>query len=76
MLNIIKKLFIPTGAQKEVQELQSWTVKWEIQGESYNLTIINHKVFLKENEADDFIKQLKDSAKFIGTWVRTEKKEN
>lgn len=76
MFNLFKtkKLEIPSGETKELTEVEFWTVSW-----SAYIYIINdsgrakkhHKVFLKEEEAIEFIKQLEKCAKFIHTDIHT-----
>lgn len=68
MRNIFK-LLIPKEKAQEVTELESWTLRWEIQGEMYLSVKVFHKSFIKEKDAEEFEKQLKESAKFIGAWV-------
>ena len=72
MRNILK-LFIPSGDQKEVKELESWTVSWRVSGairwgdpKEFN------KCFVDENEAKEFRRQLVKSAEFIKTPIVTE----
>ena len=71
MLNIFKTK-IPKENQQEVTELQSFTVKWEIKTGWSNATETFHKVIINEAEAYEFEKQLKECAKFIKCWIRTE----
>lgn len=73
---LIKKIKIPTSSRQEVNELQSWTVTWEIQANGYCERITFNKVFIKQDEAKEFEKQLKDAATFLGTWVDVSIKEN
>ena len=65
------KIFIPKDNVQQVTELESWTLKWEIQGNGYDARKVFHKSFIHKNEAEEFEKQLKNSAKFLGTWVNT-----
>jgi hypothetical protein len=69
-MNLFKKL-IPKEDIQEVTELESWTLKWEIQGHDYGDRIVQYKCFIKHNEASEYEKQLKSSANFLGTWVDT-----
>jgi hypothetical protein len=66
------KLFIPKEKSQVVTELESWTVKWTVptsiqwgEGKTYN------KVFIKEEDAKEFKKQLEESASFIKTPIIT-----
>ena len=67
----IFKIFIPKDNAQQVTELESWTLKWEIQGNGYDTKKVFYKSFIHENEAKEFEKQLKSSAKFLGTWINT-----
>jgi hypothetical protein len=71
MLNIIK-LLIPTGQTKEISELESWTVAWEVKTGWTDATKKMQKVFIKKDEAKEFEENLKNSANFIGAWIRTD----
>ena len=66
------KLLIPKEKSQVVTELESWTVKWTVptsiqwgEGKTYN------KVFIKEEDAKEFKKQLEESASFIKTPIIT-----
>lgn len=66
------KLFIPKEKSQVITELESWTVKWTVptsiqwgEGKTYN------KVFIKEEDAKEFKKQLEESASFIKTEITT-----
>lgn len=65
------KILIPKEKAQEVTELESWTVKWEIQGNGYSMVKVQYKSFIKKQDAKEFEKQLKSSANFLGTWVET-----
>ncbi len=67
----IFKFLIPKDDAQEITELESFTLRWEIQGDVYQRIIVKHKSFIKEDEAKEFEKQLKSSAEFLGTWVNT-----
>lgn len=66
----IFKILIPKDKAQEVTELQSWTLRWEINGDGYT-TEIMHKVFIKKEDAEEFEKQLRSSANFLGAWIET-----
>ena len=70
------KLFIPKSKAQEVIELESYTLKWEIQWNGYDQRKTFHKCFIKSEEAEEFEKQLKSSAEFLGTWVQTKITKN
>mgnify|MGYP001766316637 CR=1 FL=1 len=74
-MKLFKKL-IPQDEAQEVTILQSWTLKWEIQGAMYMSREVFHKTFIKKDEAYEYEKQLKAAAKFLGTWVDTYIYEN
>lgn len=65
------KLLIPKDNAQTVTELESWTVSWEFKTGWANDTKLLSKVFIKENDAHEFRKQLRESAKFIGCWIET-----
>lgn len=65
------KILIPKDNAQEVTELESWTLKWEIQANGYDRRKVFHKAFIDKDDALEFEKQLKSSAKFLGTWVNT-----
>ena len=69
------KFLIPKDKAQEVTILESWTLKWEIQGNGYN-TVTQHKSFIDKDDANEFEKQLKSSAKFLGAWVETKITKN
>lgn len=75
MLNVFK-ILIPKHNAQEVIELESWTLRWEIKGNGYNRVIVQHKAFIDFYDAAKFEEQLKESAKFLGTWVRTKITKN
>lgn len=75
MRNIFK-ILIPKDNAQEITELESFTVKWIIQGNGYGDTIIKHKSFINKDDAKEFEKQLKSSADFIGAWIKTELYKN
>ena len=75
----MKKLFkilIPGNNTQEVTELESWTLCWKIQGETYGSKIVKYKSFIDENECKEFGKQLKNAAKLLGTWVEVTMDKN
>ena len=65
------KVLIPKEDAQEVTELESWTLKWEIQGNGYCEVTTKYKSFIKIADAEEYVKQLESCAKFLGTWVRT-----
>ena len=70
------KLFIPKQNIQTVEELESYTVKWEVRDNGYERFETYHKVFIHAHDAHEFKKQLEASAKFIGAWIRTELNKN
>jgi hypothetical protein len=71
-----KTLMIPKDSAQAVQELKSYTVKWEVQANGYMSRNTYHKVFIKIEDVDEFKKQLKHSADFIGASIWIEDYEN
>lgn len=72
----IFKRSIPKEDAQEVTELQSWTLKWEIQGDMYKTRETFFKTFINLAEAKEYEKQLKSSADFLKAWVETYIYEN
>lgn len=66
------KILIPKEKAQEVTELESWSLRWEIQANGYSSVRVQHKNFIDKEAAKEFEKQLKSSADFLGTWVKTE----
>ena len=73
----IFSIFIPKGRSKELKELESWTVSWEIATSSRwgNPTTFN-KVFISKEDAISFKAELEITADFLGTPIHTEIKKN
>ena len=67
----IFKILIPKDKAQEVTELESYTLKWDIQGNGYNDRNVKYKSFIKKEDAQEYEKQLKNSADFIDTWIET-----
>ena len=65
----IFKIFIPKEKAQEVTELESWTVSWKVYINGWGVPETHNKVFIKESEANEFKKQVKESASFIKAWV-------
>jgi hypothetical protein len=68
------KLFktkIPKEDAQEVTELQSWTLKWEIQGDMYHTVKTFFKTFITLAEAKEYEKQLKVASDLLRAWVET-----
>lgn len=81
MFNLFKtkKVTIPLDNAQTVTELESWTIEWKSYIHYYGRYAEekhNAKVFIKEEEANEFKKQLEESAKFINSTVYVEKKKN
>lgn len=74
-MNLLK-LLIPKDKAQEVTELESYTLRWEIQANGYSSVKVQHKSFLKKGDAQEFEKQLESSADFLGTWVNTKITKN
>jgi len=72
----IFKLLIPKEKAQTVTELESWSVTWYVKSGWSDNTIRYSKVFIKESDANEFQKQLVESAKFIGCWISTENNKN
>lgn len=74
-MNLLK-LFIPKDKAQLVTELESWTVTWYVKTGWSNDTERHAKVFIKESDALEFKKQLKESANFLGCWIDIEFNKN
>lgn len=68
----IFKIFIPKEKMQTVTELESWTVTWYVKTGWSDKTKRQAKVFIKNDEAKEFKRQLEEQAKFIGCWISTE----
>jgi len=67
------KLFIPKEKAQVVTELESWTVSWEVATSlRWGDSKVFNKAFIKESDAKEFEKQLRESASFLNTAIRTE----
>lgn len=71
-MNIIKKIFMPSGEQKAVDGLRSWMVKWK----SYNDTWSTYakledetEIFIKEEDAKAFAEELRKAFRFTKSSV-------
>lgn len=74
MFNIFK-IKIPKNNAQEVAELESWTVSWKVRDRGYEYIQFS-KVFIKENEAKEYQKQLTESAKFCKAYIETKMYKN
>lgn len=72
----IFKIFIPKNNAQTVEELESFTISWQVKTGWSDSVKTQHKVFIKKDDAKEFQNQLEESAKFIGCWIRTELKQN
>jgi len=75
-MSLFRKIFIPKEAAQEVEELISYTVKWEVKTGWCDSTKVAHKVFVNNDDAKEFEKQLTESAKFLGCWTQTSINKN
>lgn len=72
----IFKIFIPKDNAQEINELESWTVTWNVLSGWSGSVKVHSKVFVDKKHAKEFEKQLKESAKFIKAPINTEIKTN
>ena len=70
------KILIPKEKAQEITEMESFSVTWWVKTGWSDDTKRSAKVFIDKDEAKEFEKQLKESAKFIGAWIETELKRN
>lgn len=57
-------------------EIASWTVSWKVYTGWSQATKTYNKVFTNENLRDEFIKELRDSAKFIKAYIDVDSYKN
>lgn len=82
MFDIFKKkeITIPVDNAQTVTEIKSYTVEWisytNDSSSSYGYRKHNAKVFIYKTDADEFIKQLGECAKFINTTIHSSWKKN
>jgi len=76
MLNKLFKRKIPLDNAQEVTELQSYSVTWWVKTGWSDDSKRQAKVFISIDDAKEYEKQLKESAKFLGCWVSIELSEN
>ena len=73
----IFSIFIFKGRSKELKELESWTVSWEVSiSLRWSTTEIFNKVFISKEDAISFKAELEITADFLGTPIHTEIKKN
>ena len=75
---IFKKLFAPTGENKELTTIQTWSVRWYSRYGAYSTdTRKECEVFISKEDAEHFAGQLKAAFKLIkhtsGTYITIEK---
>lgn len=70
------KIFMPKEKMQTATELESWTVTWYVKTGWGNDTKRQAKVFIKNDEAKEFERQLNEQARFIGCWISTDLSRN
>jgi hypothetical protein len=60
----IFKTKIPTGSTREIDEVESWTIRWATHAEGYDYDV-HHKVFTSLKDAEDYEIALYKAAKFL-----------
>jgi len=70
------KIWMPQERMQTATELQSWSVTWYIKTGWADNTKRQAKTFIDHKEAQEFEKQLREQAKFIGCWISTKLEEN
>ena len=69
----IFKIFIPKENAQEVTELESWTVSWKVATHlRWGEAKVFNKAFIDKDDANEFEKQLIESAKFLKTVIETD----
>jgi hypothetical protein len=71
-----RKIEIPKDNAQTVEVVQSFTVSWQIKTGWGGDVKTYHKVFVSKTDANEFVKQLEESAKFINCWIKTNLIEN
>lgn len=72
----LRKLFIPTGNTKAIDELESYTVEWCYKTGWSDAVNVKYKVFINKTEAEEFKQSLEEAAKLIGCYIKTLLKTN
>ena len=62
---------MPKENVQTATEVESWTVNWRVKTGWSGDTESRSKVFINYDEAEEFERQLKKQAKFIGCWIST-----
>jgi len=78
MFNFFKQK-IPKDNAQEVTIQESWTIEWTSYQNSFGSyadATFNAKVFPFEKDADEYKKQLEESAKFVNTTIKVVKRKN
>jgi hypothetical protein len=70
------KIFMPKEKMQTATELESWSVTWWVKTGWSDQTKRQAKVFIKEDDAKEFRRQLNEQATFIGCWISTELTRN
>ena len=70
------KIFMPKENAQTATELESWTVTWRIYSGWAGATDQHSKVFIKEDEAKEYRRQLEEQAKFVRCWIKTSMYKN
>jgi len=72
-----KKLSILTSETKEITELESWTVSWDIATSMrWGSPKTFNKCFINENEAMEFREILRNAARLLNTEISTSLTKN
>ena len=65
-MNIFKKLFVPSGEQKELTALENWTVRWDSRYDDYSYSIKPEaEVFTSKEDAIEFKKAVENAFKLL-----------
>ncbi len=77
-MNILKKLFVPSGQKQELTAYETWSVRWRSRyGEYGSDTQDEMEVFTTKEDANKFATELREAFKLIkhtsGTRVEVSK---
>jgi len=65
-MNILKKLFVPSGQQQELTAYESWSVRWRSRyGEYSGDTQPEMEIFTTKKDAEKFATQLRNAFNLI-----------
>lgn len=65
-MNLLKKIFVPSGEKQELTAYETWSVRWRSRyGEYYGHTQDEMEVFTTKEDAEKFATELRAAFKLI-----------